>query len=104
LPLLQCLLHVTFFLVQNEKKKKKKTTISLNQMIFHVSRNYICKPQGSKFKDAQNTSFFFFYVLWNIKTWNSKITPWKQTPQNQKIQNPLHTKLNSNHKYQTPKN
>jgi hypothetical protein len=70
---------------KKKKKKKQKTTISLNQMIFHVSRNYICKPQGSKFKNAQNTSFFFFYVLWNIKTWNSKITPWKQTPQNQKF-------------------
>ncbi len=44
------------------------------------------------------------YEISKHEKWDSKITPWNQTPQNQKIQNPVHTKLNSNHKYQTPKN
>jgi hypothetical protein len=74
-------------------------------MIFCVSRNFTCKPQGSKFKNAQNTSLFFFTCceISKHEKWDSKITPWKQSPQNQKNQNPVHTKLNSNHKYQTLK-
>lgn len=32
-------------------------------MIFHVSRNLTYKPQGSKFKNAQNTTLFFKRVM-----------------------------------------